>query len=694
MTDHKTEGTSEDTASSSARRRPDLEWNEVVPGQKPGDSLVRIARHRSSRRSGPGYVVVRPETTEPQHGAGSVLAQIKHVLIGAPLATAAMPHERLNKTRALAIFSSDALSSVAYATEEIMKVLVLAGLGALSLTLPISIVIALLITIIVTSYRQTIVAYPNGGGSYIVSSDNLGRIPGLVAAAALMIDYTLTVAVSIAAGVDAITSAFPELLDEKVLICVVAIVLLTIGNLRGIRESGTIFAVPTYVFILGMYVLIVYGIIRLLLGGMHYVPTVAPPVPSRTIGLVLLLTAFAQGCAAVTGVEAISNGVPAFKEPSPGNARATMVWMAIVLATLFLGVSILGTHLNIVPNSQETVISQITRVVAGRGAFYYLIQFSTALILLLAANTSFNGFPPLVSIMANDGYMPHQFSFRGDRLAYSNGIMVLALMAIVLIVIFRVSVDALIGLYAIGVFMAFTLSQSGMVVRWNRLRERGWRRNIVINATGAVFTAVVTFVIAFTKFHEGAWIVLILTPLLVGMCLLIKKHYHLLATQTAAETPLDPADVRLRVVVPIGSLNLPARQALAFARAVSGTVTGIHVTDDLDAAKGLQRDWGEKINGQSQLVIIESPYRSLVGPLLAYLDTVHENHPGDTIMVVLPEFVPSRWWEHLLHNQTALLLKAALLFRPGVIVANVPYHIQRDKPALPTNPDHQPAASE
>lgn len=665
------------------RHRPDLEWHEVVPGSKPGDAMVRIARHRSARRSGPGIVVVRPEMSDTQHGVGHILAQAKHFLIGSPLATAAAPHERINKIRALAVFSSDALSSVAYATEEIMKVLILVGLGALYLTLPISIVIALLIAIVVTSYRQTILAYPNGGGSYIVSSDNLGTIPGLIAAAALMIDYTLTVAVSVAAGVDAITSAFPELLSYKVVIGVTAIVLLTIGNLRGIRESGTIFAIPTYVFIFSMYGLIAFGIVRLFLGGvlgpMSYTPAIAAAPPSQSLGIFLLLAAFAQGCTAMTGIEAISNGVPAFKEPSPQNARTTMVWMAVVLATMFLGVSILGTHLRIIPNDQETVISQIARVVTGHGPYYYLIQFSTAVVLLLAANTSFNGFPLLVSILARDGFMPHQFTFRGDRLAYSNGIMALALMAIILMVIFEGSVGALIGLYAIGVFVSFTLSQTGMVVHWLRNRGANWVRSIGINATGAILTAIVTLVIAWTKFHEGVWIVMVLIPVLVAMFLLIKGHYRLVATQIAAETPIDPSQVRLRVVVPIGSMTLPAQQALAFARAVSTMVTGVHVTDDLEEAKPLQQDWEQKIGSHGQLVIIESPYRSLVGPLLAYLENVHEQYPNDTIMVVLPEFVPSRWWEHLLHNQTALVLKAALLFRPGIIVANVPYHIRRNK---------------
>jgi amino acid transporter len=656
----------------------------MIPGQKVEDTAVRIARHRASqRRTGPGLVVLRPEVTDPREGLGHVLFQIKHFLIGAPLATAAAPHERLNKIRALAVFSSDAVSSVAYATEEIMKVLILAGLGALSLTLPLSITIALLLAIVATSYRQTILAYPNGGGSYIVSSDNLGTIPGLVAAASLMIDYVLTVAVSIAAGVDAITSAFPDLRPQHVILAVAATILLTLGNLRGLRESGTIFAIPTYVFIGAMYGLIAYGVARILLGGLTYSAAVPPHAPTEALGIFLILRAFAQGCSAMTGTEAISNGVPAFKDPAPTNARTTLVWMAVVLGSLFLGVSILGTHLNIIPNDQETVISQITRAVVGQGPYYYLIQFSTALILFLAANTSFNGFPLLVSILARDGYMPHQFSFRGDRLAFSNGIMALALVAIALLVLFGGSVDRLIGLYAIGVFASFTLSQTGMVVHWRRFRGSNWRRNIAINATGAVATAIVTLVIAWTKFHEGAWIVLVVTPLIVAGCLAIKSHYRLVASQINPETPLDFAQINLRVIVPIGSMNVPAQQALAFARAVTPNVTCVHVTDDMEEAQVLQREWEEKAAGIGQLVIIESPYRSLVGPLLAYLDSVREQNPYDTIMVVLPEFVPSRWWEHLLHNQTAFVLKAALLFRPGVIVADVPYHIRRTTTPIP-----------
>jgi amino acid transporter len=662
-------------------KRADLTWDAMIPGHHPEESKVRIARHKvSGQTAGPGLVVLRPEASEAQEGLGHVLFQVKHFLIGAPLATAAAPHERLNKIRALAVFSSDALSSVAYATEETMKVLILAGLGALSLTMSVSITIALLLAIVATSYRQTISAYPNGGGSYIVASDNLGKVPGLVAAAALMIDYVLTVAVSIAAGVDAITSAFPVLLPAHVILAVLGTVVLTLGNLRGRRESGTIFAVPTYIFIFSLYGLIVYGVVRILLGGIPYTPAVPPPVPSRTLGILLILTAFAQGCSAMTGTEAISNGVPAFKEPAASNARTTLVWMAVVLGTLFLGVSILATHMNVIPNDQETVISQIARAIVGEGPYYYLIQFSTAAILILAANTSFQDFPLLSSILARDGYMPHQFSFRGDRLAYSNGILALAILAVLLLVIFQGSVDALIGLYAIGVFVSFTLSQSGMVMHWLRERGANWRRSIVINGAGAVTTAVVSLVIAWTKFPEGAWVVLLVTPLIVMLFLLIKRHYRLVAEQTSPETPIEAGAVRVRAIVPVGSLNLPSKQALAFAQAVAPSVTAVHVTDDLDEAKALQRAWQEKV-GQAagDLVIIESPYRSLVSPLLGYLDMVREEHPNDTLLVVLPEFVPSRWWEHLLHNQTAFVLKAALLFRPGIVVADVPYHIRRMK---------------
>jgi amino acid transporter len=657
-------------------------WDAMIPGQKLTQGTVSIARHRTTdRRAGPGLLVLRPEATEPQHGLGHVLLRIKHFLIGAPLATAAAPHERLNKIRALAVFSSDALSSVAYATEETMKVLILAGLGALSLTLPVSLSIALLLAIVAFSYRQTILAYPNGGGSYIVASDNLGRMAGLVAAAALMIDYVLTVAVSIAAGVDAITSAFPMLLPFHVWIGVLATIILTLGNLRGRRESGTIFAIPTYVFIFALYGLIVYGVFQILFGHLSYSAAVPPPAPSRTLGLLLVLTAFAQGCSAMTGTEAISNGVPAFKEPAARNARTTLLWMAFVLGSLFLGVSILATHLNVIPNDQETVISQISRAIVGTGPYYYLLQFATAAILLLAANTSFQDFPLLSSILARDGFMPHQFSFRGDRLAYSNGIMALAFLAIVLLVVFRGSVDALIGLYAIGVFASFTLSQTGMVVHWLRQRGANWQRSMAINATGAVVTATVTLVIAWTKFPEGAWIVLLVTPIIVAVFLLIRGHYQLVAEETHPETPVDPAAIRVHAVVPIGAINLPAQQALAFAQAIASHVTAVHVTDDLEEARALRRAWEDKITGTANLVIIESPYRSLVGPLLTYLDDVRARSPQDTLLVVLPEFVPSRWWEHLLHNQTAFLLKAALLFRPGIVVADIPYHIRRRKRA-------------
>ena len=681
-----------DGATGPPPRQNDLSWDAMIPGQKPSAGTIQIARHRTANRaSGPGLMVLRPEVHDPSSGFGRLFFKTKHFLIGSPLATSAAPHERLSKIKALAIFSSDALSSVAYATEEIMKVLILAGLGALSLTLPIAMSIALLLAIVVTSYRQTIQAYPNGGGSYIVASDNLGTVPGLVAGASLMIDYVLTVAVSVAAGVDALTSAFPALRDYHVIMAVTATVLLTLGNLRGLRESGSIFAVPTYVFILAMYGLIAYGVTQILFGGLTPVATEAAPAPSQTLGLFLILTAFAQGCTAMTGTEAISNGVPAFKEPSAKNARTTLFLMAFVLGTLFLGVSILGTSLHVIPNDHETVISQITHALVGGSPYYYLIQFSTAIISLLAANTSFNGFPLLSSIVARDGFMPHQFSFRGDRLAYSNGIMALAVLAIALLLVFQGSVDRLIGLYAIGVFASFTLSQAGMVRHWFRLRGPNWRRSMVINATGATLTAVVTIVIAWTKFHEGSWIVLVVTPIIVGGFLLIKGHYQLVKEEMMPETPIDHTAIQVHAIVPVGSINLPVQQALAFARAVSPRVTGVHVTDDLEEAQALQTEWREKVGGSDNLVIIESPYRSLVGPLMAYLDSVREQNPSDTLLVVLPEFVPSRWWENLLHNQTAFILKAALLFRPGVIVADVPYHVRRTKHAHPHVNDGMPS---
>jgi amino acid transporter len=658
---------------------PDLEWRETVQGRRPGDRFVRVATHKGFTRVRRGYIVPRPGTMEPTGGAGRALNRLKHFVLGSPIPTARESHERLTKIKALAVFSSDALSSVAYATEEIMKVLVLVGLGVLYLTLPISGVIVLLLAIVILSYQQTVRAYPSGGGSYIVANDNLGMLPGLTAAGALLVDYVLTVSVSIASGVAQITSLVPEWLPYEVPMAVAAVVLIVLGNLRGIRESGSIFAVPTYVFVVLMYVLIGYGLYRLTIGGgMIYEPPPSARQPiGEALGLFVLMRAFAQGCTAMTGTEAISNGVPAFKPPEWKNARTTLLWMGILLGTMFLGLSFLAVQLHVLPADDETVISQIGRTVFGAGPLWIALQIATALILILAANTSFADFPRLSSILARDRFLPRLFQFRGDRLAFTTGIVALAILSIALLVIFNGSLDALIPLYAIGVFTSFTLSQAGMVKHWRRVREPGWQRSAVINGVGAVATAIVTLVIAITKFAEGAWLVILLIPLLIGMFWGIHHHYLRLERARKAETPLLPEEISIRAVVPVADLGVPARQALAFARAMApddAHVVAVHVTDDVANAEQLRRHWEEWEPGV-ELVLVESPFRSLTGPLLAYIDALKDTHPRDTITVVLPEFVPSRWWEHLLHNQTALRLKAALLFHPGVVVTNVPYHM-------------------
>jgi len=658
----------------------DLKPQQLIRGGRPGDVAVRRPRDGAFRRAGPGVLTLREKGLQERQG---VLTRLKHALLGDPLATAALPHERLSKFKALAVFSSDAMSSVAYATEEIMKVAVLAGLGFLSLTMPIAIVIVLLLAIVAVSYRQTIRAYPSGGGSYIVASDNLGTLPGLTAAAALMLDYVLTVAVSIAAGVAALASAFPELLPYQVGLSIAAVVLIAMANLRGVRESGTIFAVPTYVFIVAMYALIGFGLYRVLLGGgVEYTPPeVSEAAGTRTMGLFLLLSAFAQGCTAMTGVEAVSNGVPAFKTPESDNARKTLMAMALILGSTFLGISFLAQTIGIVPipdtsPNYETVVSQIARAVTGTGPFYYLVQLSTALILVLAANTSFADFPRLSSIMARDGFLPKHLAFRGHRLAFSNGILLLAGAAIALLFVFNGSVDALIPLYAVGVFTAFTLSQAGMVKHWLKVREAGWRRSMVINGVGAVATGVVMLVIAVTKFERGAWLIVVLIPIVILNCLAIHRHYVQAERSLTEPGPAEADEVAIRAIVPIAALNRPGRRAVAFARSMAGHVTVLHVTDDLAEAERLRQEWGTSYPDEPnlRLQIIESPYRSLTEPLLQYVDATRQAHPHDTVSVVLPEFVPAHWWEHPLHGQTQLVLKAALLFRPGVVTVNVPFH--------------------
>jgi amino acid transporter len=668
--------------------RPDLELREleVRRGKRPGSRYVRImaVNPRGFRRVGPGVLEATEEAYVPGHKLARGLRTLRRVMVGRPLATAAQTHERLTKVKALAIFSSDALSSVAYATEEILLVLIAAGTAALSAVLPISVAILLLLAVVALSYRQTIHAYPKGGGSYIVTRDNLGDIPGLTAASALMLDYILTVAVSISSGVAAITSAVQPLHPYRVEIALFALFVMVIVNLRGLREAGTIFAAPTYLFIGSIFLLLGTGLVRVLIGGAggHNLLAAAPPEEviqaSQSLTLFLILRAFASGCTAMTGVEAVSDGVPAFKPPESENAATTLTAMAIILGVMFLGIGVLSHHFGLVPSERETILSQLGHAVFASGPLYYVLQIATFLILILAANTSFQDFPRLSFFLARDGFVPHHFSFRGDRLAFTNGIFVLSLLAGLLILIFQAETSRLIPLYAVGVFLAFTLSQSSMVRRWLRVRGPNWRRSLAMNATGAVTTGVVTLIIAATKFTHGAWLVIVLIPCLVMLFYQISRHYRQVNEQlqvTALPETLPSAPIG-KVIVPIANINQAVVQTLAYARGLSPDVTAVHVTDDLQEAETLRHQW-EAWDVGIPLLLLETPYRSLVNPLLAYIDALDTRMPGSPMTVVLPEFVPAHWWEQILHNQTALRLKLALLNRPNTVVTDVPFHLKR-----------------
>jgi amino acid transporter len=664
---------------------PHLEVHQRRRGRRPGDAYIRIERpfEAEFERGANGHLVATSETLVGSPGWQRTLARVRGFLIGRPISSEREEHERLTKVKALAVFSSDNISSSAYATEEMMRVLVVAGIGAFSLVMPLTLVIVAVLAIVATSYRQTIRAYPSGASSYIVASDNLGAPVGLVAAGALLIDYTLTVAVSVSAGVAAITSIVPGLYPERVALAVAIVVLLTVGNLRGVRESGTIFMAPTYLYLVVILGMIGFGLVGALAG---FIPPYTPPpdwLAAETggavgaVGLLLVLRAFSSGAVALTGVEAISDGVPAFKPPEWRNARATLTWAAVLFAVLFIGISSLVSLFGIVPDpsEQQTVLSILARHLTGDGWYLVLVQVSTALLLTLAANTSFADFPRLSSFLARDGFMPRQFGFRGDRLAFSTGIVALAGVAIVLLVAFGASVSALIPLYTLGVFVAFTLSQTGMVRRWWSRREPGWRRGLAINGLGAATTAVIVVIVAVSKFLAGAWLVMSMIPLLVALMWGIHVHYLRMERAVAEADP--GARLRTRVaplvIVPIARLDRPSIEALAFARSISSDPLAVHITNDPTAAAELRLRWAE-LPEPSELVIVESPYRALVGPLLRYLDALQRQDPSRRLLVVLSEVVPQHWWDNFLHNQTALRLKLRLFFRPNTIVADVPYH--------------------
>jgi amino acid transporter len=663
---------------------------EECEGSIPGNKRIRVVRssHPLFRRVNNEVLEATEATYIPKGGLSRLAYYTKRVLTGPPIATTAAGHERLTKFKALAVLSSDAISSVAYATEATLINLVAAGSLYLGITLPIGLVIIALLAIVAISYRQTIPAYPNGGGSYIVAKENLGTLPGLVAAAALMIDYVLNVAVSVAAGVLNMASLFSGLQPYIVPIDVALVVVITIVNLRGVRESGTIFAFPTYFFVVSAMLLIIVGLVKaFVFQHQALIGQFAPVAAVEPLSAYLILRAFATGCSAMTGVEAISNGVPAFKPPETRNAAITLTWMATILGTLFLGITLLAMTYHVEANAagNPTVIAQIAaQVFTGPLVFMYpVFQFATLGILTLSAETSYSDFPRLASLLARDRFLPKQFSFRGDRLAFSVGIIFLAVLAGLLLILFNGSTDKLINLFAVGVFISFTLSQGGMIFHWWRLRstEKGWRHSIIINGIGALTTLLVALVISATKFFEGAWIVILLIPLLVLMFLGIHRHYEHFERERITDVPYRPQDIRHRIIVPMNVLDRASIQSLAYARSISPHVTAVHVAIDEGEVQRVRTAWHEwehhlSSDEETHLLIIESPYRSLRRPLLAYIDAVHERHPHDTLTVILPEYVVAHWWEALLHNQIALQLKAFFLLRPGIIVTNVPLRLR------------------
>ena len=612
----------------------------------------------------------------------------KRYLIGKPLSNERMEHERLNKKTALAVLSSDAISSVAYATDQILFVLGGAiGVAAVEYVLPISAVIVGLLVLVGISYQQTIHAYPGGGGSYTVAKENLGQRAGLIAAAALLTDYILTVAVSVSGGVAAITSAYPALVPHTVAIGVAAILLLMVVNLRGVREAGIAFSLPTYAFIFMMLILIGVGLWKLK-SGVVPAQVVAPldvdhstarhgTYPAGFALLFLLLRGFAEGCAAMTGTEAISNGVQAFRAPTQKNAAVTLSWMVAILATFFLGVSYMAHQYAVMPTTAETVLSQLGHHVFGGGVAYYALQYSTFAILVLAANTAFADFPRLAGILAHDKFMPSQLAARGDRLAFSNGIITLALIAISLVWIFKGDTNALIPLYAIGVFVCFTLSQGGMVMHWLRTKEQGWRWRATLNGVGAFATGVVSVIQIVTKFTEGAWIVALIIPLFIIILQSIQTHYRRFAIDIAfrGRSPILPHEHT--VVVPIGAVNKATAAALVYATSLSRNVRAIHIEVDPKDTPKVEREWDRWDIGY-ELEVLPSPYRSIVRPLVDYVTHLQDESPGALVTVVTPELVPRHWWEYLLHNKTALYIRTAFVFKPNVVVVAVPYLLGHD----------------
>ncbi|ALP35076.1 amino acid permease [Paenibacillus sp. IHB B 3084] len=605
-----------------------------------------------------------------------MLSKVKRLLIGRPRKSTALEDEKLNKLKALAILSSDALSSVAYGTEQILLVLITAGFAALWYSIPISIAVLGLLIILILSYRQTIFSYPGGGGAYIVAQDNLGRAPSLIAGGSLLVDYILTVAVSSSAGTDAITSAFPSLHDHRIAIALIMIIFLTIMNLRGVTESASVLAVPIYLFVVSIFVLIISGIIHYLAGGAH---AAAPQFGATVsnVSLFLLLKAFSSGCSALTGVEAVSNAIPNFRKPAAKNAATTLMMMGLILGCMFIGISLLAYWYGIRPNPHETVISQIANATFGRGVMYYIIQGVTAMILFLAANTAYSAFPLLAFMLAKDKYMPHMFMVRGDRLGYSNGILFLSIFSALLVIVFGGNTGNLIPLYAVGVFIPFTLSQLGMMIRWIRLKPSGWVVKLAINTIGMLTTLSITLIFIFTKFSQ-VWMVFIFLPLVLYFFMKIDRHYKNTAEQLRIDITKDKPMVKGNtIIIPVAGITRVVMNTISYAKTLSDNVVAVYVGVDDEAIRKMEQKWEEWDVG-IRLVVLKSRYRSIINPLRKFIDTVEwKKADEDHITVLIPQFITKHWWENILHNQTSLLMRAYLINYKDVIVTTVPFHLNK-----------------
>jgi amino acid transporter len=672
-------------------------------GRKLGDRRVVVDRPHSAyfRYAGAGVMVAKAAASAPRTALGRRIARVRSIVFGKPLTNAQDIEERLSKKLALPIFSSDAISSSAYATDEILKVLVLASVIALSWSIWVAAAIALMLTIVAFSYRQVCRAYPSGGGAYVVARENLGARFGLIAAAALMVDYVMTVAVSSASALANLGTAFPAIDTSKVLLGAIVIVAVTAANLRGIRESGNIFAVPTYMFV-GLALLVVgWGIVNVVTGSAHELPAPNHVISSegQMVTVFLLLKAFAGGSVALTGVEAIANGVPAFKPPEAKNAANTLIMMAVLLGVIFIGLTFVGLHYGVRATDAQgaTVLGQVGQAVFGDTILFYLLQISAALILFLACNTSFNAFPRLAAILAKDGYMPRQFAFRGDRLAFSWGIVVLAAVAIGMLFVFKADTHALIPLYSVGVFICFTLSQTGMVIHWRKERSSGWAWRSLVNGFGAILTGVVFIVVATEKFADGAWMVLLFIPLLISMMLFVSHQYVASARQLemSASAAVPQPHRHNRVIVPIPGVNRAVVQALNVARSITTDIRAVYISDDPQKSDDVRQRWAQAVP-DVPLVLVESPYRALVAPLIAYLDVLDRTWPDEKeapiTFVIIPEYVARSWWERMLYNQASKQLRATLLGRSHTVVINVPYR-RDDASARAVSEEIRPAGT-